>query len=951
MALKPWYKVATPREDLRDDKPLDASEFAVHLDQIRDNRAPEVYQNPERFFERTYLTQNLTALAAEVIRRLSGVKTETSAVFNMSTQFGGGKTHALALLYHLVTNGSKANKWSGVPVLLEKSGVSSVPEAATAVFVGIEFDTLEGRGGKDGTPHRMTPWGEIAYQLGGKEAFEIVAKHDEQMVSPSSDVIRRFLPKDKACLILLDELMNYVSRCRKSGMATQLYNFLQNLSEEARGQDRVVLAVSIPASEMEMATDDHADYERFKKLLDRLGKAVIMSAETETSEIIRRRLFEWDSTAVSKEGKVLLTKDAIETCKVYGDMVVEYRQQIPSWFPVDNARAAFEATYPFHPMVLSVFERKWQALPRFQRTRGVLRLLALWVSRAFQEGFKGAQKDTLIGLGTAPLDDTTFRTAMNEQLGEHRLESAITTDICGKADSHSTRLDKESVDTVKKARLHRKVATAIFFESNGGQARAEATLPELRLAVTEPEQDIGNIETVLEALSSTCYFLSSEHNRYRFSLTPNLNKLLADRRASIQTPKIEERVREEIKRVFESNNKVNTIYYPIKSNDIGDRPVLTLIVVAPDQLLADEKTTQWAELLTRESGASNRTFKNALIWCIPDSASNIHEEARKVLAWEAINDQDRGSLDDTQRRQLDESIKKAQRDLKESVWRTYKKLLLLGKDNNMRQVDLGLVHSSAAESIAAYILNRLNQDGDVEFNSISPNFLVKYWSPAFKEWSTKSVRDAIYASPQFPRLIKSELIKDTIARGVSNGILAYVGKMGNGDYEPFHFNNTLVASDIDISEEMFIITREVAEAYQTAKTKPLSPPEPVIQQSQDSNKDSDAIISSAESISISVSTSSNTSNSPKETTSSALTTTPNTLPDGNYTQIQWKGEIPHLKWMNFYTKVITKLANNKGVKLAVNLSVAPEAGVSPQKVEEIKIALRELGLIDDIEIK
>src|SRR5262245_35328387 len=95
MALKPWYKVITAREDLRDGRPLGASEFAVQLDQVRDGRAPSVYQNPSDFFERTYLTTNLGALAVEVIRRLNGVKVETSAVFNMTTQFGGGKTHSL----------------------------------------------------------------------------------------------------------------------------------------------------------------------------------------------------------------------------------------------------------------------------------------------------------------------------------------------------------------------------------------------------------------------------------------------------------------------------------------------------------------------------------------------------------------------------------------------------------------------------------------------------------------------------------------------------------------------------------------------------------------------------------------------------------------------------------------------------------------------------------------
>src|SRR5262249_777492 len=167
MALKPWYKVVTPREDLRDGRPLDASEFAVHLDHVRDNRAPADYQEPARFFERTYLTKNLCELAASVVRRLCGIKVETSAVYNLTTQFGGGNTHALPLVSHRGGGGRKASKWKGVSSVLDAAGVKAAPAAATAVFVGTEFDSIEGRGGKDGTPRRYTPWGEIAFQLAG----------------------------------------------------------------------------------------------------------------------------------------------------------------------------------------------------------------------------------------------------------------------------------------------------------------------------------------------------------------------------------------------------------------------------------------------------------------------------------------------------------------------------------------------------------------------------------------------------------------------------------------------------------------------------------------------------------------------------------------------------------------------------------------------------------------
>ena len=222
----------------------------------------------------------------------------------------------------------------------------------------------------------------------------MLGEHEAQFIEPKGDVIRAFLPKDRPAIILIDEVINYVSTYRSLGYHNRMYNFLQALSETARGQDNVVLVVSIPASELEYTAEDEADEQRFKKMLDRVGKAIMMSAETETAEIIRRRLFEWDSPAVTQDGRIILNREARDTCRAYADWVLEHRLQLPSWFPADAAHEAFLATYPFHPTVLSVFERKWQVLPRFQRTRGVLRLLALWVARAYQSGLPGTSTKT-----------------------------------------------------------------------------------------------------------------------------------------------------------------------------------------------------------------------------------------------------------------------------------------------------------------------------------------------------------------------------------------------------------------------------------------------------------------------------------------------------------------------------------------------------------------------------
>jgi hypothetical protein len=662
---------------------------------------------------------------------------------------------------------------------------------------------------------------------------------------------------------------------------------------------------------------------------------VIVSVESETSEIIRRRLFEWDERAVTPDGRVILNKDAEDACRAYADWIQENRLQLPNLINPDLARDEFRATYPFHPMVISVFERKWQTLPRFQQTRGVLRLLALWVSRAYQEGYKGAQRDPLITLGTAPLDDPMFRAAVFEQLGETRLEAAVTTDIAGKKDAHAVRLDSEAIDAIKKARLHRKVATTIFFESNGGQVGVEAqeaSVPEIRLAVGQPESDIGNIETVLEALTDACYYLNVEKTRYKFSLKENLNKRFADRRATVQGPQVDEEVKREIQKIFAPKEFVERVFFPEKSIQISDRPVISFLIADLDRTMEDEKATrQFAEQMIRECGTTARTFKSALIWVVPDSAQPMREEARKILAWQAIQDEaDDLKLDEAQKKQLAENIHKAKRDLKESIWRAYKHLFLLAKDNTMKAVDLGLVHSSAADTPISNILNRLSADGDVE-KGVSPNFLVRNWPPAFKEWATKSVRDAFYASPVFPRLLNAETIKETIARGVESGILAYVGKGAAGSYQPFAFNQSINPADIEFSDDMYVITAEVARAYLDAQTTPPPVGIPVEGGSTGAGTGTGG---GAE-----------PSGTPIEPQPAP------TLPvagPAKIAGIKWSGEVPPQKWMNFYTKVLSRFAATPGLKLTIVVEVSPSDGLSTQTLEETQNALRELGLDDRV---
>ncbi|MDQ2717755.1 MAG: DUF499 domain-containing protein, partial [Chloroflexota bacterium] len=727
MSLKPWHKLINPRADLREYKPLDAAEFVVHLDMVRDERAPDDYQIPSLFFERTYLTKNLTQLASEVLSRLSGEVHGANAVFNLTTQFGGGKTHALTLLYHLATHGPQATQWLGVDRLLKAAGLTAIPKATTAVFVGTEFDSLNGRGGNDGTPNRKTPWGELAYQLRGEEGLALLAEHERQLIPPAGDVIRELFLPGQPCLILMDELINYMSRNRKYGLADQLYNFIQSLSEAARGQEQVVLVVSLPKAGNEMTPEDESDYQRFTKLLGRISKPVAIASETEVSEIIRRRLFEWDKAAIGPDGTMTLSADEKEVCRAYAHWVTHYRHWLSPEFPFDQVQQEFETSYPFHPSVISLFQRKWRSLPQFQQTRGILKLLAQWVAEAFTEGYKKSQHDLLIGLGTAPLENVSFRGAVvNEQLHEQRLDAVITSDISGRLDAHADFLDRRAGEEVKKARLHRKIATAVFFESNGGQMDARASLPEIRLAVGEPDLDISEIEHSLERLIDTCYYLLVQGQKYSFSLRPNLNKLLADRRANISLQTIEDRVHEEIVTIFAkgpipATPGLDRKYFPTVSTDVPNRPLVTLVVVAPEQAYRDEVLKQ-IKTLTNQHGESYRTFKNALVWCVADAnnVKTLYDETRKLLALQDIEDDEYMDLDDTQRKPLQEAKKRAERDMKEAVWRAYHYLVLLNKNNELRTLDLGLVHSSAANTLTDFILRELRQTSEI-VESISVN--------------------------------------------------------------------------------------------------------------------------------------------------------------------------------------------------------------------------------------
>ena len=390
--MDPWYKIVTPRKEVREGRSFNPDEFAIALEQVVAGTAPADYRDPENFFARTCFTRALTEHTGMVLKRLAGETANTAPVLTLITQFGGGKTHTLTALYHLAKSGAKTGKYSGVPALLKSAGLTAVPSAKVAAFVGNAWDPREGR---------ETPWIDIAYQLAKEKGVAALGAAARTTPPGTEALTRLFAEAGGSVLILFDEVLNFVNRHR--AMADSFHAFLQNLTVAMTGTQRSAAVISLPRSQVEMTPFDSEWQERITKVVRRVAKDLISNDEAEISEVIRRRLFE-------DIGSERIRK---RVAKEFADWCFSHRAELPTeWTAVDTAATEakarehlehrFETCYPFHPATLSVFQRKWQSLPQYQQTRGTLAMLAQWIALAQKDSFQKARTEPLITLGSSP---------------------------------------------------------------------------------------------------------------------------------------------------------------------------------------------------------------------------------------------------------------------------------------------------------------------------------------------------------------------------------------------------------------------------------------------------------------------------------------------------------------------------------------------------------------------
>ena len=918
MALEPWYKVVTPRKEVREGRSFNPDEFAIALEQVVAGSAPEDYGDPERFFARTCWTRALREHAAMVLRRLNGETAGTAPVLTLITQFGGGKTHTLTALYHLVNAGARAASYNGVAEVLAEARLPAIPSAKVAVFVGNAWDPQEGR---------ETPWIDLAWQLAGAEGVAVLGKAAKES-PPGTDTLNKLVDlAGGSVLLLFDEVLNGLARHK--WLAEPFHAFLHNIVRGFVGTTHRAAMVSLPRSQVEMTDWDLEWQEKIQKIMGAVAKPLIVADEAEVAEVVRRRLFDDLSDP----------RPRAKAARAYADWCFERRAQLPSeWTSVDTTsteakareylKGRFEASYPFHPATLSVFQRKWQTLPQYQQTRGTLAMLAQWVSLAYREGFTRARREAFITLGSAPLHDRSFCSLVLGQLGEPRLLPAIEVDIAGER-SHARVLDADTQGPLRD--IHHRTALAILFECSGGQVDKVAHLPELRFALGEPDLDTTSIDSAASSLEDKSFFMRKVgSDGYVVRHVPTLKKVVNDRRASLDPegdvrPRIKEIVREE----FDRGKSIPVISFRADPSEIPDSPHLTLIVLEPAREWIGEgdlrrQIAEW----TRARGEQGRLYPGALVWCVKKPGREIQEEVEDWLAWERVR-ADIGAgvlgsdLDRTELGDLQAKLKAAERDARDEVWASYRYVILADNQepDGLKVIDLGAGHASAGETLCGRVLAALKAQALLN-ESVGAGYIERSWPPALKEsgaWPLEGLRQSFLNGALTRLLDPDAVLKAKIVEFVEKGDFGLAsGKRADGGYEHLWFEEPVSADEVAFEPGVFLVSKNKAKSLKAG-----APPEPVVVPPPEPEQ-------------------------PPLPPEAVVGGQP--IPEVVRT-LRLTGDLPPEVWNRLGRMLIPKLKSAGELHIGVEFEVRASAAAAKNLIVDLHQVLQELGLADRIRIE
>ncbi|MEI7432418.1 MAG: DUF499 domain-containing protein, partial [Betaproteobacteria bacterium] len=622
------------------------AEFAADLWQVHLGEGTDEYRDPVEFFRRTYLTESLKEMLIGAVRRMT--QGGGDPVVQLQTNFGGGKTHSMLALYHLFS-GVPPTELAGVDTILSATGVSSVPKVNRVVLVGNKISPGNPVVKGDGTVVR-TLWGELAWQLGGKKAFDRLAADDEMATSPG-DLLRELFNEYSPCMILIDEWVAYARQLHDQsdlpagGFETQ-FSFAQVLTESAKLAKNCLLVISLPASDTTgsphtQANDVEVGGTRGREALDRLRNVVgrvesswrPASAE-EGFEIVRRRLFQ--PLADPEQFK---QRDVV--ARAFADF---YRSQ-QAEFPPETRDAGYEqrikAAYPIHPEIFDRLYTDWSTLVKFQRTRGVLRLMAAVIHSLWEKG----DRNPLILPANVAIDDPRVQSELTRYLSDNWVP-VIEKDVDG-PNSLPLKIDSEQPNLGKYSAC-RRVARAIYMGSAPTTAAAHKGIEDrqVKLGCVMPGESPAIFGDALRRMASAATYLYQDGSHYWYSTQPTVTKLAEDRAEQLkrEPDKVATELEKRLRKELATTGDFNRIHpMPQSGADVPDDLDARLVVLGLAHPYSRE-TGNAADLASKSilenRGNSPRLYRNTLVFLAADKTrlQDLDEAARKYLAWLSILD-------------------------------------------------------------------------------------------------------------------------------------------------------------------------------------------------------------------------------------------------------------------------------------------------------------------------
>jgi predicted AAA+ superfamily ATPase len=770
-----WYDIVEPHQDIKDGN-FDEAVFAADLGNVAQGNAPVDYNEPAQFFKKTYFTDGITNLLTMVHSKLETGK--GSSVVEIKTPFGGGKTHALIAIYHYLKNGAKVQSQlpAGLPPM----------QAKVAVVVGTHLNPLEGN--RRNNLMIQTLWGEIAYQLAGEAGYKAFEQNDRDRVAPGKEKLRAFLETCEPFIILFDEVLEYITKARgvmyhSTNLGSQTYAFLQELSETVSSLRRGMLIITLPSSYLEDYTErEEESLAKLEKTFGRIESIEETVKGEEIYSIIQRRLFAGVKDAEMRNTIILS----------YFELYQNKKDELPAKAREIDYKRKMELAYPFHPEVIDILYEKWGTYASFQRTRGVLRLLA----NVIEDLYNKEKSIDMILPSDLGLDAASVRHEFLKHIGSE-YESIIGSDISGH-EAKSLALDRENKSW---KHLAERIATTIFFYSfSGDKSEKGATLEYIKFATLHADTIPSMVTEVLQRLDKSLWYLNEKGGMYRFSKIPNLNRMILDKKELYSIT-----YREHMSKIL--SREVGTAFiaslWPQRSEDIPDNRELKLVILQPNE--QEDTPKEWLE----KRGNTFRTYKNTIIFAKADPVGfgALKEEMKTYLALKEIEgdikaNEESGLKDKAA--EVAQRIKRIEGDFSYNARRMYNVLLIGQEEIALGQPTVG------KESLSNWYKLEL-ESRDKLASQLHYRYLVNKFMVGRDRIETKVIFDQFYKDLSLVIPESPDVIRRSIQQGIAEGAfgLAYL-KGGEVDRDTLKFESNVPTSSVSLAEEEVLVSRDVA---------------------------------------------------------------------------------------------------------------------------------------------